>query len=400
MSPARRPDPSPARLAPLHELTPARRRLKVVFMIDRIMDDMGGTEGQVMKLVRGLQAAIDVELVVLEDSAWIRAQPGSASLRFTVLDMSGGLRRLRFWRGMAALVRHLRASRADVVHTFFPIANIVGAVAARLAGIRTVVGSRRDYGYWMSPGYLRVTRLANVLVGHLVTNAPEVKRFTVAKEGFPADRIEVIYNGLELERLHLGVPDLALKASIGIPAQHKVIALVANFRRIKRQDTLVEAFAQLCCERDDVSLLFVGGHSDPYYAEVKQRIDALGLAQRVFLTLAPGGEIARYLSIIDIGCNCSESEGLSNAVMEYMGAGVPCVVSRGGGNTDLVMHEVNGLLFDVGDATTLAGHLRRLLSEAGLAERLARAAGDRLAAEMALPVILRRFENFYHRILA
>jgi glycosyltransferase involved in cell wall biosynthesis len=378
----------------------AARRLKVIVMIDRIVDEMGGTEGQVTKLVRGLQANLDVELVVLEPSPWLHAQTSSDSLRYTLLDMNGGPRQPRFWRGLWALVRHLRAARPDVVHTFFPIANIVGALAARLAGVGAVVGSRRDYGYWMSPGYLRVTRLANHLVGHIVTNAPEVKRFTVDKEGYPGERIEVIFNGLELERLRLPAPDLALKARIGIPAHHKVITLVANFRRIKRQDTLVEAFAQLCCERDDVSLMFVGGSSDPYYAEVQQRVQALGLGARVFTTKAPGGEIARYLSFVDVGCNCSESEGLSNAVMEYMGAGVPCVVTRAGGNTDLVMHGVNGLLFEVGDAAALASHLRRLLAEPALARGLADAAGQRLQAEMTLPVILQRFEAFYRRVTA
>jgi glycosyltransferase involved in cell wall biosynthesis len=179
-----------------------------------------------------------------------------------------------------------------------------------------------------------------------------------------------------------------------------VITLVANFRPIKRQDTLVEAFAQLCCERDDVSLLFVGGSNHPYYAEVQQRVQTLGLGGRVFTTKAPGSEIARYLSIADVGCNCSESEGLSNAVMEYMAAGMPCVVTRAGGNTDLVMHGVNGLLFDVGDAATLAAHLRRLLAEPALARGLADAAGQRLQAEMALPVILKRFEDFYRRVAA
>jgi glycosyltransferase involved in cell wall biosynthesis len=353
-----------------------------------------------MKLVRGLQALADIELLVLQDSPWIRAQPSSDALRFTVLDMSGGPKKARFWRGLAALVRLLRQHRPDVVHTFFPIANIVGAVAARLAGVPAVVGSRRDYGYWMTPGYLRATRLANRLVGHIVTNAPEVKRFTVSKEGFPAERIEVIYNGLELGRLRLGAPDLGLKARLGIPAHHKVVALVANFKPIKRQDTLVEAFAQLCCERDDVTLMFVGGSADPYYTEVRQQIDRLGLGRRVCVTRAPGGEIANYLSFVDVGCNCSESEGLSNAVMEYMGAGVPCVISSGGGNKDLVSHGVNGLLFDVGDAATLAAHLRRLLADPAQARRLADTAARRLEAEMSMPVILQRFDSFYRRILA
>lgn len=384
--------------APQQQAAGASARIKVVFLIDRMVSEMGGTEGQIMKLLRGLQERIDVELVAMEHTPWMSAQVSTDTLRFTVIDLKGGPRRWNFWRGFYRLVTHLRATRADVVHTFFPIANIVGTVAARLARVKQVVGSRRDFGFWMTPGYLAFTRQANRLVDCIVTNAPEVKQLTVDKEGYPADKIEVIFNGVDLKGIQTVEPDLKLKARLGIPAHHKVVTLVANFRPIKRHDTLVSAFAQLCRERDDIHLLLLGsGGTETYIDDVTAQIESLGLKDRVVITQAAGNEMAQYLSIVDVGCNCSESEGLSNAVMEYMGAGIPCVVSRGGGNKDLVSHEVNGLLFDVGDADALAHNLRRLLTDPVLAERLARASLERLQTEMALPVILQRLESIYRR---
>lgn len=374
------------------------KRMKVVFLIDRLHYDLGGTEGQVMKLVRGLSPRIDLELVVLESGQWIREQAEKSGLKITILDMAGGVKSPHFWAGFARLTRRLRAVKPDVVHTFFPISNILGAVAARLAGVRVVVGSRRDYGYWMTPGYLRAQRWANRLVTRIVTNSPEVKRFTVAKEGYAGARIEVIYNGLELDNLRLPAPDLGLKAELGIPETHHVVVMVANFRPIKRQDTLVEAMALIRQRRDDISVVLVGDPYDPYHDKIKQLIQDRQLESHV-KTAHAKGDVQRYLSIAQIGCNCSESEGLSNAVMEYMGAGVACIVSDGGGNKDLITQAVNGLVFSVGDHATLAEHILKLVDDPSFRRKMVESSQQRLCKEMSMPVILGTFERFYRSLL-
>jgi glycosyltransferase involved in cell wall biosynthesis len=71
----------------------------------------------------------------------------------------------------------------------------------------------------------------------------------------------VIYNGVDIDALHRTGPNLALKAQLGIPAHHKVISLVANYRPIKRHDTLLHATKLLIDKHPDVSLLFVGANN-------------------------------------------------------------------------------------------------------------------------------------------
>ncbi len=376
----------------------APKPMKGVFLIDRMNNDLAGTEGQVMKLVRGLSQRMELELVVLENSRWIEERVGKEGFKITLIDMAGGVKSLSFWKAFARLVRHLRRGKPDLVHTFFPISNILGAVAARLAGVSVVVGSRRDYGYWMTPAYLRVQRWANRLVKRIVTNSPEVKRLTVSKERYDPDRIEVIFNGLELENLRLTAPDLALKEQLGIPAHHHVVVLVANFKPIKRQDTLVEALALVRQHRDDVTVVLIGDSNNLYFKLVSDLIKARGLGSCIKIAHAKG-DIERYLSIAVVGCNCSESEGLSNAVMEYMGAGVACVVSDGGGNKDLITHKENGLVFSVGDHAALAQHILHLLGNPACRQHMVEASQRRLSAEMSMPVILATFECFYRSLL-
>ncbi|HEX5311187.1 glycosyltransferase [Aquabacterium sp.] len=369
--------------------------MKLTIIIDQIANDLGGTEGQIVKLLKGLSTRHEIDLIVFQRSDWLVQATAWLPCRVHIIEL-GGVTKPAFYRGLWKLWRLLKQRQPDVVHTFFPIANVVGVLMARLAGVKGVLASRRDYGYWITPGYLKATRFANRFVDSIVANSPQVRAFTERIEGVPADRLEVIYNGVDLEALHRDGPNLALKDKLGIPRHHRVIALVANYRPIKRHDTLLHATRALIDKHPDISLLFVGANNaaDPCMDEVLALAQSLGLQDRVHRGHAKG-DIADYLSIMHIGCNCSESEGLSNAVIEYMAAGIPAIVSNGGGNPDLVLDGIDGLVFPVGDHQALAEKLDLLLSNEEIRKQYALAGQNKVRREMALPVMLDRFERHY-----
>lgn len=375
--------------------------MKITYIVDHLFSDLAGTENQVVKLLRGLGTRHQIQLLALRDTPWLRAAAGSLPCEVVVFELNG-IATVAFWVSLWRLFMHLRRSAPDLVHTFFPVANIFGVLAARLAGVRQVIGSRRDYGHWMTPAYLRATRFANRAATGIVTNSAQVAELTARVEGFPAGRIEVIHNGLDVAALQARPgAGAALRARLGIPADHRVITLVGNYRPVKRHDTLLEAFAALRRQRQDVSLLLVGAenHAEPAYRRIVERAEALGVTPFVHYSQACG-DVADHLDASDVGVNCSESEGLSNAVIEYMCARLPCVISDGGGNKDLVHHGENGLMFPVGDVAALTAALERVLDDPADATRMADAAHDWVCAEMDLSAILERFEAYYQRQLS
>lgn len=366
--------------------------MKITFVIDSLATANAGTENQLIKLLHGLSGTFDVELVCLRATPWLAANSGQLPVQVTVIELT----RLLHWNFPTSLYRltqHFRQTRPDVVHTFFPVANIWAVLCAHWAAVPAIVASRRDYGHWMSPRYLRATRFANRYVTRIVTNADQVRDLTTRVEGFPAERIDVIYNSIEPDRFGQIEPDDALRTAIGIPPGPKVITLVGNIRPIKRHDTLIDAARLLLGEKRDVALLFVG-NDNGNRGEVVARVIEAGLQDRVFFAHAKG-DIERYLAIADIGVNCSESEGLSNAIIEYMAAGLPTIVSRGGGNVDLVKDGVHGLTFAVGDAVGLADAIRRMLDDPDLRAACVSRARERVQAEMSLAVGMQRFTALY-----
>ena len=111
-------------------------------------------------------------------------------------------------------------------------------------------------------------------------------------------------------------------------------------------------------------------------------------------------DVVPYLSIMDVGVNCSEREGLSNAIMEYMAAGVACVVTDRGGNPDLIAHGVTGLTFTLDDDRALASHIFALLGDEPLRQRLIAGARAKIARELTVSVMLNRYETFYRQLAA
>ena len=369
--------------------------MKITFMIDHLYTEVAGTENQLMKLVRNLGLTHEVELICLRRTGWLDEAAAALPCKVNVYHLES-FKTKTFWVNLRTLVQHLRITQPDIVHTFFPIANSLGVLCARAAGAKCIISSRRDYGHWFTPGYLRLTKFANRFVSAVLCNSQQVKLLTERVEGVPSHSVFVIPNGVDIDALYRGSPDVALKQSLGIPANHTVVTIVANFREVKRHDTLIRAMQCVLVKHPNCTLLMLG--ADVPGLGLKDKLLALaselGLHDRVVVAHAKSN-IENYLSITDIGVNSSENEGLSNAVIEYMCARAVSVVSDGGGNRDLVQDGINGFVFPVGDHEALANKLETLIASPELRSQLADTALQIIRREMSLPIVLNRFVNFY-----
>jgi len=363
-------------------------------MVDHFGSEEAGTENQLGKLIRGLGARFDLELITFRDNDWVRTK-AQFPCRVSAFQIDK-FTRLYTYRNLVRLFRYLRERRPHVVHTFFPVANSIGVLCARAAGVSRILASRRDYGEWMSARYFYATRLANLFVNGIVANSHEVKRLTQRVEKFPGDRIEVIYNGITVETFARAADTSALKQALGIPAANKVVGLIANYRPMKRHETFVLAAERITRMRDDVSFVLVGKNAVPGEPKkkIEQMVAELALERRVHFAHAVGN-VHEYLAMLDVGVNCSEGEGLSNAIMEYMAARIPCVVSSSGGNPDLVTDGVHGYTFPVGDHQALAQQILRVLDDADARARLTARAYAKVCEEMSLEAMIDHFERYY-----
>jgi len=369
------------------------RRIRITYVIDVLDTDLAGTESQLIMLINGLdKTRFEVNLLCFQNHPWFQQHRDALECGTTIIDICQ-FRRLSTYRNFFRLIGHFRRTRPDIVHTFFPVANIFAVVAARLAGVRNVVSSRRDYGEWMSNRYLAFTKLANRFASKIVANSHSVKALTVDVEKVAIDKVVVFLNGIDVSTFDGMIVDSELKQRLNIPEQNKVVGIVANYRPMKRHDTFLRAACEVLRIRDDVDFLLVGG-GGPTEPDTIALGTALGIAAKLHF-VGPQTNVRSYLSIMDVGVNCSEREGLSNAVIEYMAAGVPCIVSRSGGNPDLITDQQQGLSFPLGDYRALADGICALLDNKPLMDRFRLAAKKRTQEELTVAAMLANYEKWY-----
>src|SRR5262249_43576195 len=126
----------------------------------------------------------------------------------------------------------------------------------KLAGARTIA-SRRDMGFWYSPGILRSLRISNRFVDTIVANAEAVRRNVSEVEHYPSDRIMVVPNGHPTSRFALA-PLPGFRESLSIPSDAFVVGMVANLRPVKRPLDAVKAIEIVRRRGIDAHLVLVG----------------------------------------------------------------------------------------------------------------------------------------------
>ncbi len=364
---------------------------RVLFLMDIYADRYGGTEGQVATLIENLPPTWDAQLWVLQTSAYLRRGGIDCPTRELSLPPAWSP---AFYPRLRSVASTVRAEGFTLIHALHHDTCSVAPLLGALAGV-PVLTSRRDFGYWQTPRKLEVLRRVNRLADMVVTNAEAVARRTVREEWVPPARVLTIPNGHPAERF-LAAPSRTFRAAIGVDDDARLLCLVANFRPIKRQADLVDALAQLGKKFANVHAVFIG---EDDASEALAKADALGVADRVHVHPLYE-DVVPALKHCELGVLCSESEGLSNAIIEYMACGLPVVATNVGGNPELVEDGGNGFLYETGNTAQLANLITRIMGNKRVRQRMGRASRKRFEAHHRLSDMVNAHVDVYETVVA
>jgi glycosyltransferase involved in cell wall biosynthesis len=181
--------------------------------------------------------------------------------------------------------------------------------------------------------------------------------------GVPENKIEVIYNGIELH-------PVAAEADLVFPTPTN-LATIARLVSWKRIEGIIDAVSQL----DDVGLIVTG--DGPLRHDLEEHALRCGVAGRVFFAgTRNSSEIPSILAACDVFVLNSTYEGLPHVVLEAMAAGLPVVATAVGGTPEVVQNGTNGLLVDPNDPDELLNALSRLVADPALRRKLAQRGTD------------------------
>jgi sugar transferase (PEP-CTERM/EpsH1 system associated) len=355
--------------------------------------EVGGAEVLAARLGRRLRDAYRFLFVCLDHLGSLGEGLRKEGFPVVVLGRQPGID----WRCVWRLARLMRRERVGLIHAH-QYGPFFYGLAARLLYRRPALVFT-EHGR-QHPDYPRrkrivVNRLLLQRRDRVVGVGEAVREALIRNEGIPPQRVEVIYNGIDLAPFSPdGVsPPAEVRREIGVGAEDLVILQVARLDYLKDHATAVRTLAHVARHRPDARLLLAG--EGPEREGIEKLIREHDLGRHVLL-LGQRTDVPRLLAAADLFLLTSISEGIPLTVIEAMAAGLPVVATGVGGLAEVVEEGKTGLLAPAGDHAALARDLLRLAEDPGLRAEMGRRGRERAFARFSEDQMVERYRQLYN----
>ncbi len=325
--------------------------------------NQGGSERQAVQLTRLLRenGESNVSLATLENAGVLRDEVEKLGLTDIPEFKLTSFFNANFVKQLLKCAKYLRENKIEIIHTHDFYTNIFGMFAAQLASVPLAIASKRETGGMRSKMQKRIEKFAFKQSNAIVANSEAVKNYLIA-EGIPADKIKVIYNGLDLERLTPKTTDRkAICAELGLPNDENVkfITLVANLRhKVKNQPMFLRVAEKVTRQFPNAHFILAG--EGELLENLQNLASDLKITENIHF-IGRCTEVPALLSISYAGVLTSFNEGFSNSILEYMAAKLPVVATSVGGAGEAIIENETGFLVKSDDAEAMADRLIELL---------------------------------------
>jgi len=326
-----------------------------------------------------------------------------------VVDLPALVRRISPFndiKSFVSILRILRKSKPDIVHTHTSKAGILGRLAAWMARVPIIIHTPHGhvfYGHFgrsLSRIFLQMEKLLATITHHQIALTPEESNdylnLGVSKPG----KTTVIHSGVDLQQFSKGAKQHTRKREeLGIPSDSLVIGYVGWLIPIKGVTYLVSAMAKVAEKYPKSLLVLVGKGDDKGEEEIKlkEQVERAGLESKVRF-LGWRSDVDEIMGCCDIFVLPSLNEGMGRVLVEAMAAGLPIVASRVGGIPDLVEDGKNGLLVPPADASALESAISDLLADKKNRKRMGKA-GKKMCRPYSAEAMVEQIDDLYRDLL-
>lgn len=362
--------------------------------------EIGGAEMMLLKTLPRLQEDFDNRVCCIRGHGPMGNRLEDAGVPVIYLELKnvfdfGVILRFR---------RVIKEFQPDILVTYLIHADLFGRIFGRLFGIKKIICNQR--GKLLQWEFLRLVDYATKsLVTRYVVQTKVAQQELMQKLRLPEERFMVIPNAIDTEEFNFKMDRDKKRAELSLKSDDMVITCVSKLRRGKGHEYLLEAFEQLLNpssppfqggeSKRGLKLLLVGD-GEQKEKLLKQVTNYTSKSNILFL--GNRSDIKEILKISDIFVLATEGEGMSNAIMEAMTAGLPIITTDIPENRELVEHEKTGILVPEKDSPSLAKAMKRLTVNPAFREHLGDAARTSVKNYFDLPVVIEKMRKFLETI--
>lgn len=367
----------------------------------------GGAEAMLEKLVHAARRhdpGFVQEVVSLQDEGVVGARLRGSGVAVASLGIGRTCGTASGTWTLAGRLREAKSRGPLVVQTWMYHADLVGGLAARLAGVRPVLWNVRQTG--LAVGDIgRRTRavvracalMSRWIPQRIVCNASAAIEAHAAL-GYDTSRFVVVPNGFDTDHFRRRADEaMALRRDWGLSDEACVVGMVARLDPQKDHPNFVRMAAVLARSMPQARFILVG-RGVPQSAALARLADEAGLGPRL-LRLDERHDVAAVMSAFDVFCLSSRAEGFPNVLGEAMACETPCASTDVGDAAHLLGDDA--WLAPPGDPQALAERVRRIAGMRPEARRdLGRRQRQRIVSLYAIDSIWQRYRSLYEAALS
>ena len=362
--------------------------MRVAIVIDSL--SRGGAERQALYTVRGLRRqGSDAELLYYylgSPEDYDLSLAGDARVEFISKD--GGPLGL-----ILRMVRRFRQQKLDVVHSFKNVPCVYGGLAGYLARVPVVIGGYRVE--YEDEGVLRLAhRIVNRLQSGWVVNSQAIVESLVREVGAHREHCFVVRNAVDPASFRSELSKAEAKEKLDIDPECPVVSIVANLRPQKNHRMFLEVARKVRETHPQARFLIVGDGTER--SLVDGWVEELGLAPEVRV-LGVRLDVPDILAATDISLLTSDYEGVSNSLLESMGAALTVVSTAYPGVEELITDGHDGRVTPLRDAPAMAATLRQLIDDPAERSRLGSNAQETIETRYGIDVMTTALLEVYER---
>ncbi len=356
--------------------------IRVLFLVTSL--PVGGAETLLMNLVLRMDRK-----KFLPEIACLKERGPIGDLLLNEIPVHSNMLTSKFdFRVLFRLWKLMRERQVDAIVTVGAGDKMFwGRLAARLAGVKVVISALHSTGWPDSIG--RLNQLLTPLTDAFVGVAQAHTTHLVEKEGFPADKVHTIFNGVDTNRFRPG-EKRAVREELGLPFDAKVVAILAALRPEKNHALFLEGAVEILRAEPRAQFLVIG---DGYLREqLERKAETLGISE-VTHFLGSRSDVERVLQAVDVVALTSHNEASPVSILEALSCGVPVVSADVGSVGETVLDGITGRLFPSGDLHGFVSSTLDLLGDDNLRSALGDTGRKRTMERWSLDSMVQGYET-------
>lgn len=347
---------------------------------------VGGAEVLLLNLVKRLNRSVIAPKVLCLKS------PGALGEEIaSQVPLRSNLLSHKFdFRVLPKLVFEFRRSRTDAVITIGAGDKMFwGRLAAKIANVPVICSALHSTGW--PDGVGRLNRMLTRFTDAFIACANNHAHYLHEEEGFPARKVFMIPNGVDVERFRPNAPMRGwLREHLRLPHDCKLVGIIAALREEKNHQQFIEAATKVLRRFPNTHFVIVG--EGPLRPSIESLIVESGMVQHVHM-LGNRSDAERILAGLDVFVLTSRTEANPVSILEALATGIPVVSPNVGSVHETVIHEKTGLLTTPLDASETSDGIVRLLSNSAWANQIGYAGRANVREHWSLTAMVQGYEK-------